>query len=243
MEKQLFAENSACEEIKKRLIEKIKSLECKDLYVFEKERNLFINEIFFLEPLGDHPISAESKNGQVIAAEKVFPLFPDKFTIKKIGDVIDLYRNTVKYMYVYFLYEGNDVNIAFLFKDDFYMGDIFDITNGDKLYVLRNNALILQTETEYPDIINAVRDFEGFFNHNYSQNKFTKYIIYNMDLVNRNFNSFDEDTEILIGAMPYGVNIDRPNLILKIHESRVGIKVYEVPENHYYFFNMGHLYP
>lgn len=240
---QLSAGNLACEEIKKNLIEKIKGLDCSDLHIFEKQINFFINEIFFLEPLGDHPISPDSKNGQVVAAEKVFSLFPEKFTIKKVADIIDQYRKTVKYMYVYFLYEGNDVNIAFLFKNDFYIGDKFDVSVGEMLYVLRNNELVLQTETEYEDIRRAVIDFEYFFKHNYSSSKFTKYVIYNMDLVDRNFKSFEENTEILVGAMPYGVNIDRPNLILKIHEDCVGITVYERPESHYYFFNMGHLYP
>lgn len=243
MGKQVSAKSLAWEEEKKRLIAKIESLDCNDIDVFEKKKNIFINELFLFEVLGDHPISPDSKNGQVTAAEKVFNLFPEKFEIKSIGDVVNQYRKNVKYLYVYFLYEGGEVNIAFLFKNDFYMGDLFNMSDGEFLYVLNSNELILQTKDKYEDIGKAILNFEDFFKQSYSNSKFTKYIIYNMDLINRNFKSFEDNTEILIGAMPYGDNIDRPNLILKIHKDCVGIKVYERLEGDYYFFNMGHLYP
>ncbi|WP_068940262.1 hypothetical protein [Chryseobacterium timonianum] len=243
MGKQASATTLACEETKKRLIAKIESMDCNDLLIFEKEKKIFINEVFILDPLGDHPISPESKNGQVTAAGEIFSLFPEKFIIKKIGSIIDQYRKSIKYLYVYFLFENGDVNIAFLFKNDFYTGNLFSISEGEALYVLRNNELTLQSEAEYPKIRNAVIDFESFFQQEYGTSKLTKYIIYTMDLINRNFNSFEDITEILVGALPYGKNINRPNLILKIQEKCVDIVVFDPSENGYYFFNMGHLYP
>ncbi|MDQ0784331.1 hypothetical protein [Chryseobacterium sp. W4I1] len=249
MENELSIENSNCDEIKRKLIKQIKNLDCEELLLFEKNEIPLFNTKYFRAPVGDHAISPDSKNGQINALPKTFPLFPSHFIIKKVGDIIDLYRKTKKHMYVYFLYEGINtdikvnINIAFVFTNDNYKGDDSTIKDNEVLYILEKNSLVIKDKTQHSRFETAVENFKDFFNKSCPDNKFTKYLMFTMELVDKNFKSFDDDTEILVGAMPYAYNIERPNLILKINENRVDITVYEKVEDHNYFFNMGHLYP
>lgn len=249
MENELSVRNPICDEIRKKLIEQIKNLDCKELLFFEKNEISLFSQKYFRAPVGDHAISPDSKNGQVNALPNTFPLFPRNFIINKVGDIVDIYRKTKRYMYVYFLYENlypqikDNINIAFVFTDDNYKGDDSNINENEVLYILEKNSLVIVDKTQYSRFEKAVAEFEVFFNKEYQSNKFTKYLMFTMDLVDKNFKSFDDDTEILVGAMPYAYKVERPNLILKINENRVGITVYEKVEDHNYFFNMGHLYP
>ncbi len=242
---QELSENLNCEEIRELLIEQIKGLNCDSLKFIAKNRINFNNK-FIYQPLNwgyDHPIPKEVKEGQVSNAKKYLPLFPEKFIMNKFSDTTNLYRQKKRFMYIYFLYENQNVNIALLFKNEFYEGEEFIISNGDELYLLENESLVHIPQNKYKDIEESIVHFKEFYAENYNDLKFTKYIIFNMDLIDKNFMTFDEPSELFVGALPYSTTL-RPNLIAKVHKDFVVLNPYPYePDLDSYYFNMGHMYP
>ncbi|MFY1048482.1 hypothetical protein [Chryseobacterium sp. GP-SGM7] len=238
-------ENLNCEEIKEILIEQIRGLNCETLsFVAGKKMNF--NKEFIYRQLAweyEHPIPKEVKESQVSNARKYFTLFPEKFIINQFSDTVNLYRKKKEFMYIYFLYENGNVNIAFLFKNDFYRGEEFIVNTDDELYVLKNENLVHVEQDDYQNIKNSIVNFKEFFQGNYANFKFTKYIIFTMDLIDTNFSNFDNISELFVGALPYSINL-RPNLIAKIHKDLVitNQRPYD-PDLGSYYFNMGHMYP
>ncbi|SHG92834.1 hypothetical protein SAMN05421866_1560 [Chryseobacterium oranimense] len=190
----------------------------------------------------DWPIPEDEKEAQVSAKIENFQTFPDEFLVENLEDIITENLGFKKYLYIYFINDGARISIALLFKNEYYLGNLLDFGTNNNLYVWAGGRLDKVAMANYPNIIDSIRRFENDFITTYNINQFSKYIIFSMDRIKKNFKNFDNSSKIIVSGSDYHGNI-RPNLILETNDANVISPVYKPSAAGKLYYNMGHLYP
>ena len=202
---------SACSELKIKLIQEIIAADCGKLKHFSGPK-------FSLGAMLSYEITEEEKNDEVNALSGFNKLnIPSNFKVSGFEDVIKTHIFDSDYLHIYFVLVNTDVNLLFRFNgceenpvgtapsnDTFYL-----LVDKDLVSILYSDAKVLMD-----DFVNEYDNYYGVD----SSKKITTYITHYLGRIRQNFYRFEEETELIMGAKQ-DASLQRMNIILSIPAS------------------------